>query len=1185
MSANDTPKKDSGDISSAESESVRQDSMASSMQGTAADSPDTTRHIPPDRVRDYGELHAEFSCTTASDTRAGSIDTQDHASGSRRATDRRPSDAPSNYRTGDLTSSPPSMAPLSPQTTVKQKRPPNPLRRTSTQRKILPHRGEQFSVDDDPSEVEEDRVPPTAQVPSFPPLTRPGSTVRRRTHHVAILPRVDSQEEEEDAPQVRPSTSDVIPEQPLEDENAEDADNDEMDDIEEDDLSDAESFTLRDRQLAINETHPFGIRIWKPALYKKNRSVEKGAEEDIHSSPSEIVSNWLWIFNAIWTLLFGWWLALAAMVGAGICYAFALESTSGEYGRVLWGLAGYLFWPFGKFVKLEQDEQYMDEDQGEGRSISEYERWQSGDLEYGRLMFGPTLTHTGSLVGRRRESVDSDSADERDSLLGRTGRGERNETGLSTSKRRLFGRGQWTLGRVIFFFVFYCFIAPLMLLVSGICWLLVFWIPMGRVTVILFYHLRKRPLSLTFHPDASYARNNTKPSSILICTYRAVGIKYWKYTVDGTNIFLINFLAVVVFVIFDALILRSALGIESWITTPAFLFPMALLSIIPLAYFIGQAVASISAQSSMGMGAAVNAFFSTIVEVYLYCVALNEGKSALVEGSVIGSIFAGILLLPGLSMCFGAIKRKTQRFNVKSASATSTLLLFAVIAAFGPTLFYKIYGSHELICRACTSPDDGSPNDCRQCYFRQVPAINDKFFTTAVRPYCWGAAVLLFSSYVIGLLFTLRTHAAVIWSTDLDEKKSVAVPALTPAPTADVSPRDTRNPTMMNGSGSSFGTARSGPLMPRNTIRDTQLYKRILGQSLKQAGLAPIAADQFDQEENANSREGSQIHGIDHQSKTPHVIPPKGSGLDSNQLTSPKIMPVVSGLSIEENTNLVRHVAEIAATAATVVARDATQNPRSASYHVSHGQSGHQHGSQAIRPSTTRGSTALDTSHATMPGAPVKAGEEAAGGHDAPNWSRTKSAIILMTATIAYAIIAEVLVNTVDVVLDSVDIDEKFLGITLFALVPNTTEFLNGISFAMNGNIALSMEIGSAYALQVCLLQIPALVLFSAVHGRYIDPSDLIDHTFNLIFPQWDMVTVILCVFLLSYMYTEGKSNYFKGSILVMTYLVVLLGFYYSGYTTMDVLGVDPSDTLAIMSSYHFNQGGRPLVTKSRSEL
>lgn len=64
------------------------------------------------------------------------------------------------------------------------------------------------------------------------------------------------------------------------------------------------------------------------------------------------------------------------------------------------------------------------------------------------------------------------------------------------------------------------------------------------------------------------------------------------------------------------------------------------------------------------------------------------------------------------------------------------------------------------------------------------------------------------------------------------------------------------------------------------------------------------------------------------------------------------------------------------------------------------------------------------------------------GAHDAPNWSRTKSSVILMSATILYALIAEILVDTVDVVLQGFAVDEKFLGITLFALVPNTTEFL-----------------------------------------------------------------------------------------------------------------------------------------------
>lgn len=141
----------------------------------------------------------------------------------------------------------------------------------------------------------------------------------------------------------------------------------------------------------------------------------------------------------------------------------------------------------------------------------------------------------------------------------------------------------------------------------------------------------------------------------------------------------------------------------------------------------------------------------------------------------------------------------------------------------------------------------------------------------------------------------------------------------------------------------------------------------------------------------------------------------------------------------------------------------------------------------------------------------------------------------------------------------------------------------------MNGNIALSMEIGSAYALQVCLLQIPALVFFSALYTRSIDPADLAKHSFkyvhsfpfpsdstrpiylrnvihSLLFPQWDMITVILCVFLLSYVYGEGKSNYFKGSVLVLTYLVVILGFYLSGYSNLDGMGVDRFDKLALGS-------------------
>jgi Ca2+:H+ antiporter len=270
------------------------------------------------------------------------------------------------------------------------------------------------------------------------------NTLRRRpTAQAPTLAKVDSEEGDEEAGEAQASgfnkNNTPVAVQPSPQDNAEPSSEDTLrgeeeeeqvgddddetpdtgdDDEDEDDadLSDAESFTLRDRQEAINETHPFGIRIWKPALYKKNRSVQRNAESDIHSAPGGRVSRWLSIFNILWTVIFGWWLALVAAFGGVLCYLFGLLGAEGchDYGRVLINLSTYLFFPFGKFVKLEHDEAYMDEDEGEGRSIGEYERWQTGDLEEGRLFFGPHDVNR-SLIGRRRDDVE-DLPTETDSL-------------------------------------------------------------------------------------------------------------------------------------------------------------------------------------------------------------------------------------------------------------------------------------------------------------------------------------------------------------------------------------------------------------------------------------------------------------------------------------------------------------------------------------------------------------------------------------------------------------------------------------------------------------------------------------------------------------------------------------------------------------------------------------------------
>ena len=151
-----------------------------------------------------------------------------------------------------------------------------------------------------------------------------------------------------------------------------------------------------------------------------------------------------------------------------------------------------------------------------------------------------------------------------------------------------------------------------------------------------------------------------------------------------------------------------------------------------------------------------------------------------------------------------------------------------------------------------------------------------------------------------------------------------------------------------------------------------------------------------------------------------YPLPPKAKRDTTNFIDS---------LSVEQNERLGRHIAEVAATAATVATRDAFKSPK-----LVHAASTASAVPQIKKP-PSKPPTVVDVDeHGEL--------NDHGGGHDAPNWSRSKSTIILLGATFLYAIIAEILVGTVDVVLENFDIDEKFLGITLFAIVPNTTEFL-----------------------------------------------------------------------------------------------------------------------------------------------
>ncbi|KAG9090270.1 hypothetical protein FRC07_012149, partial [Ceratobasidium sp. 392] len=602
-----------------------------------------------------------------------------------------------------------------------------------------------------------------------------------------------------------------------------------------------------------------------PALYKKSRTVNRVAEFDLHSAPSAIVERHLIPGNIVWTLLFGWWLALIFTIVSGPLWL--LPRGGRQYGSLVFGLGWYVFWPFGKYVEgdLNEDErQKFEEELNEAEGLQ-----QSHDHDH-YSSAGDTVraaSATGSPVIRRAELSESarqqheqteswNPPTERTSLIGNTTsdlsatptrpnpplpaksygalRPSESDPARDASVDRLLENSSsaaevkrhW-LGQYMYWFAFGIIIAPLLGLVTLLCYGLVFTIPMAKLNGALLKHLWLHPLTIRFcaappgvvvqtppatsesedHTDSD-ANNNTgngtsyvvkktrlQPgqavltsgrarryggrSTVLLCTYRAFGSKYYKYTIGGINILFINLIPIVFFAIFDAFVLEKIADrrrergqhvpwVLNALTQRAVIFTLSLASVIPLSYYIGMAVASISAQSSIGMGAVINATFGSIIEIILYAIALSDSKGRLVEGSIVGSLLAGVLLMPGASMCSGALRQKEQRFNARSAGVTSTMLIMAIIGVVCPTLFYQTYGNFQLVCDGCPTQLPGqevpdAPWTCHHCRYEHPDPIYDPFYQSTVKSLMYFCAGVLLFSYLIGLWFSLRTHATSIW--------------------------------------------------------------------------------------------------------------------------------------------------------------------------------------------------------------------------------------------------------------------------------------------------------------------------------------------------------------------------------------------------------------------------------------
>jgi Ca2+:H+ antiporter len=165
------------------------------------------------------------------------------------------------------------------------------------------------------------------------------------------------------------------------------------------------------------------------------------------------------------------------------------------------------------------------------------------------------------------------------------------------------------------------------------------------------------------------------------------------------------------------------------------IFLCSALAIVPLAGLMGEATETIAGRLGAGVGGLLNATFGNAAELILAGVALSRGYPEVVKASLTGSILGNTLLVLGVAMVAGGARREKQVFDRAAAAASSTLLLLAAIALVVPAAFHFVAENAEA---------HGALTAARESAIEHQVSLL--------------IAVVLFVAYLLGLLFSLRTH-------------------------------------------------------------------------------------------------------------------------------------------------------------------------------------------------------------------------------------------------------------------------------------------------------------------------------------------------------------------------------------------------------------------------------------------
>ncbi len=158
-------------------------------------------------------------------------------------------------------------------------------------------------------------------------------------------------------------------------------------------------------------------------------------------------------------------------------------------------------------------------------------------------------------------------------------------------------------------------------------------------------------------------------------------------------------------------------------------------------------------------------------------------------------------------------------------------------------------------------------------------------------------------------------------------------------------------------------------------------------------------------------------------------------------------------------------------------------------------------------------------------------------GGDTAAWSLPAALVTLAIATVATALVSEILVHSLQPFADAVGLSQFFIAIVIVAIVGNAAEHGGAVVIARRGKMKLATEIAVSSSAQVALFVIPVVTLVSFAFAQPL----------TLAFRPIELATMGIAAVFVAYVIRDGRSRRWEGGLLIGVYSLMVIAYFVAG--------------------------------------